>query len=102
MAMVKFVAALILSLLAISMLQTMVMAKHGHGGHHKGNNAHHSAQGGAARPNTTSPACSSARNAVASACVSPRGIMETKLCALATTTGRPRKEDQNALEALST
>ena len=62
-------------------------------------NAHHSAQGGAARPNTTSLACSSARNAAASACVCPQVSMGTRLCALATTTGRPRKEDPNALEA---
>ncbi|XVF16621.1 hypothetical protein REPUB_Repub10bG0048300 [Reevesia pubescens] len=61
-------------------------------------NAHHSARGGAARPNTTSPACSSVRNAARNACVFLQGIMATKLCALATTTGRPRKEDPSALK----
>jgi len=30
--------------------------------------------------------------------VCPRGIMVIRLCALATTTGRPRKEDPSALE----
>ncbi|XVF58272.1 hypothetical protein PTKIN_Ptkin07bG0051700 [Pterospermum kingtungense] len=95
--MAKLVAAFFLALIAISMLQTMVMASHGHGGHHYDQNAHHSARGGAARPNTISLACSSVRNAAANACVCPLDIMETKLCALATTTGRPRKEDPSAL-----
>ncbi|KAL6287870.1 hypothetical protein ACE6H2_012260 [Prunus campanulata] len=98
MTMAKFFAALILALLAISMLQTTVMANHGHGGHHGGNNARHNARGDAARPNTTSPACSSVRNAAKSVCVCPQGIMGTKMCALATTTGRPSKEDPSALD----
>ncbi|KAF3960084.1 hypothetical protein ACB098_01G288700 [Castanea mollissima] len=37
MAIAKFVAALLLALIALSMLQTMVMASHGHGGHHYDN-----------------------------------------------------------------
>ncbi|EOY03461.1 Uncharacterized protein TCM_018553 [Theobroma cacao] len=61
-------------------------------------NAQHSVRGGAARPSTISHACSSVRNAAGNACVCPQGIMGTKLCALATTTGRPRKEDPSALE----
>ncbi|WRX22417.1 hypothetical protein QQP08_014904 [Theobroma cacao] len=32
--MAKLVAAFLLALIAFSMLQTMVMASHGHGGHH--------------------------------------------------------------------
>ncbi|XVE68140.1 hypothetical protein DITRI_Ditri09bG0045400 [Diplodiscus trichospermus] len=96
--MAKLVAAFFLALIAVSMLQTMVMASHGRGGHHYDQNAHHSARGGAARPNTISHACSSVRNAAANASVFLQGIMGTKLCALATTTGRPRKEDPSALE----
>ncbi|GAV58096.1 hypothetical protein CFOL_v3_01630 [Cephalotus follicularis] len=61
-------------------------------------NAHHSAQGDAARPNIISHACSSVRSAAKSACVCPRGIMGIKMRALATTTGRPRKVDLSALE----
>ncbi|XP_050271573.1 gibberellin-regulated protein 4-like [Quercus robur] len=37
MAIAKFVAALLLALIALSMLQTTVMASHGHGGHHYDN-----------------------------------------------------------------
>ncbi|KAB1211604.1 Gibberellin-regulated protein 4 [Morella rubra] len=36
MAVAKFVAALLLALIAVSLLQSMVMASHGHGGHHYG------------------------------------------------------------------
>ncbi|MED6123220.1 hypothetical protein PIB30_047109 [Stylosanthes scabra] len=61
-------------------------------------NALHNAQGGVGRPNTTSPACSSVRSVAGSAFVFLRAIMVTKLFALATTTGRPRKVDQNALK----
>ncbi|KAK8556866.1 hypothetical protein V6N12_003257 [Hibiscus sabdariffa] len=96
--MAKLVVAFFLVLIAISMLQTMAMASHGHGGHHYDQNAHHSAQGGVGRHSTISHACSSVRNAARNACVCPLGIMGTKLFALATTTGRPRKDDPNALE----
>ncbi|KAF2299473.1 hypothetical protein GH714_032080 [Hevea brasiliensis] len=61
-------------------------------------NAHHNARGGAARPNTISHACSSVRSAAESACVCLQGIMGIKLFGLATTTGRPRREDPSALE----
>ncbi|BAT83371.1 hypothetical protein VIGAN_04051000 [Vigna angularis var. angularis] len=61
-------------------------------------NAHHNARGDATRPNTTSPACFSVRSAAGSACVFLRVIMVIRLCALATTTGRPRREDPSALE----
>ncbi|KAL5143553.1 hypothetical protein HKD37_09G026478 [Glycine soja] len=124
--MAKFFAAMILALFAISILQTVVMAANEQGGHLYDNkvyislpilhslvslslanmevevsrvtNAHHNARGDVARPNTTSPACFSVRSAAGNACVCPRGIMVIKLCALATTTGRPRKEDPSALE----
>ena len=43
-------------------------------------------------------ACSSVRNVVLSACVYLQVRTATSNLALATTTGRPRKEDQNALE----
>ncbi|KAG5013883.1 hypothetical protein glysoja_006059 [Glycine soja] len=97
--MAKFFAAMILALFAISILQTVVMAANEQGGHlYDNKNAHHNARGDVARPNTTSPACFSVRSAAGNACVCPRGIMVIKLCALATTTGRPRKEDPSALE----
>ncbi|KAF1879337.1 hypothetical protein Lal_00005803 [Lupinus albus] len=118
----KFLVLLILTLVAISMLQIMVMASHGHGGHHYNNkkkygsgslksyrgsltrvkekgNALHNAQGDVARLSTTNPACFSVRNVVESACVFHQGIMGIKLCALATTTGRPNKEVLSALKA---
>ncbi|RDX80686.1 hypothetical protein CR513_38739, partial [Mucuna pruriens] len=99
MAMAKFFAAMILALIAISMLQTLVMAANGQEGHlYDNKNAHHNARGDVARPNTTSPACFSVRSAAGNACVCPRGIMVIKPCALATTIGRPRKEDPSALE----
>ena len=53
---------------------------------------------GAGGHNTTNHACSSAKSAAGSACVCPLATTETKPCALATTTGRPRKEDPNALK----
>ncbi|KAL6553012.1 hypothetical protein OROGR_006854 [Orobanche gracilis] len=61
-------------------------------------NAPRSARGDAAGPNTTNPACSSVKSAAKSASAYPRDFMVTKLFALATTIGRPKKEDQNALE----
>ncbi|KAG6735301.1 hypothetical protein POTOM_062141 [Populus tomentosa] len=64
----------------------------------RASNVHHNARGGAARPSTISHACSSARSAAGSASAFPQGIMGIKLCALATTTGRPRKEGPSALE----
>ncbi|KAL9343584.1 hypothetical protein Peur_064015 [Populus x canadensis] len=113
--MAKFVAVFLLALIAISMLQTLVVASHGRGGHHNNNkccdcrtnmdlgvsrasNVHHNARGGVARPSTISHACSSVRSAARSASAFPQGIMGIKLCALATTTGRPRKEGLSALE----
>ncbi|KAM7511319.1 hypothetical protein LguiB_010194 [Lonicera macranthoides] len=42
----------------------------------------------------------SATNVAPSASVCHLAFMATKLCALATITGRPRKEDQNALSFL--
>ena len=47
---------------------------------------------------TRSHACFSARNVVQSAFVFLRGPMATRKCALATIIGRPRKENQNALD----
>ncbi|RDX71136.1 hypothetical protein CR513_49553, partial [Mucuna pruriens] len=101
MAVARLLFVLIMALVAISMLQTMVMASHGHGGHHYNDkNALHNAREGVARPSTTNPACFFVRSAVGSACVCPRGIMGIKQCALATTTGRPREEAPNALNLL--
>ncbi|KAK5835242.1 hypothetical protein PVK06_010929 [Gossypium arboreum] len=96
--MAKLVAAFFLALIAISMLQVMVLASHGHGGHHYDQNVHHSARGDAAKPNTINHACSSVRNVATNACVCPLVIMGTKLFALATTIGRPKKEDPSALK----
>uniref|UniRef100_A0A2P2IZZ9 Uncharacterized protein n=1 Tax=Rhizophora mucronata TaxID=61149 RepID=A0A2P2IZZ9_RHIMU len=59
-------------------------------------NARPSAQGDAARHNITNRACSSVKNAVPSACVSLLATMATKVCAPATTTGRPSVEDPSA------
>ncbi|KAL8200687.1 hypothetical protein R6Q57_012026 [Mikania cordata] len=114
--MAKFFAILFLALLGISMLQPIVLAKgrhrHGYGSgslkrsrYHSNfadvyeiidQNAPDSVQGDAAGRNTINHACFSARNAVQSACVYHRGIMGINKSALATTTGRQRKEDQNA------
>ncbi|KAM7508005.1 hypothetical protein LguiA_018458 [Lonicera macranthoides] len=96
MAMAKFFAFLLLALLTISFLQTTVAS----GGHHNNRNADHNAIGGAARPSTTMHAYFSATNVAPSASVCHLDFMATKLCALATITGRPRKEDQNALNFL--
>ncbi|WJX65622.1 Gibberellin-regulated protein 6, variant 2 [Trifolium repens] len=97
--MARLFVVLILVLISISMLQIVVMASHGHGGHHYNDkNAHLNVQGGVKGPNTTSHACSFVKSAVTNACVFPRGIMGTKLYALATTIGRLNKEDQNALK----
>ncbi|KAK9271479.1 hypothetical protein L1049_001838 [Liquidambar formosana] len=52
----------------------------------------------ARRHPTKSHACSSASNAAPSASVFLQALMATSKCALATTTGRPKKEDPNALE----
>ncbi|CAK9322659.1 unnamed protein product [Citrullus colocynthis] len=52
----------------------------------------------AEKHSTTSHACSSAKSAAGSACVCRLATMETKPFALATTTGRQRKEDPNALK----
>ncbi|KAK1383618.1 Gibberellin-regulated protein 5 [Heracleum sosnowskyi] len=91
----KFFAFLLFALIAISMLQTMVEAS---SEYHLDRSARINVQGGAAGHSTTNHACSSARNAAGSACVFPLVSMVTKLYALATTTGRPNKEDQNALD----
>ncbi|PSR87674.1 Gibberellin-regulated protein [Actinidia chinensis var. chinensis] len=40
MSVTKFSAFLLLALLSISMLQTLVLANHGHGGHHKNRNGY--------------------------------------------------------------
>ena len=51
--------------------------------------------------NTTSHACFSAKSAAGSACVCRLATMETKPFVLATTTGRQRKEDPNALKTIT-
>lgn len=62
-------------------------------------NAQRNVQGDAARPNTTSPACSSARSAAGSACAFPLVSMATKLSAPVTITGRPSKVAPSALDS---
>ncbi|KAL6583994.1 hypothetical protein OROMI_003283 [Orobanche minor] len=52
----------------------------------------------ASRHGTRNPVCSSATCAVRLAAAFHRGIMGTRPFALATTTGRHSKEDQNALD----
>ncbi|KAL9319165.1 hypothetical protein ACSQ67_015682 [Phaseolus vulgaris] len=47
---------------------------------------------------TRSHVCSSARSVVRNACVCLLEPMATRRCAPATTTGRPKGEDPNALE----
>ncbi|KAL3525931.1 hypothetical protein ACH5RR_014303 [Cinchona calisaya] len=86
--MAKFLALLLLALVAICMLQEIA-------------NALHNARGGAAEPSTTSHACSSVKSVAESACVCHRVIMGTKLFVLATTTGRPNMEDPSALSPSS-
>ncbi|KAF3640438.1 BURP domain-containing-like protein [Capsicum annuum] len=93
--MAKIVSILLLALLAISMLATTVLAANGK--HHHANVCHN-VQGGVAKHSTTSHACSSAKSAATSACVFHLVPMETRLFVHVTTTGRPRKEDPNALE----
>ena len=63
-------------------------------------NVHLSAQGGVARHSTINHACSSVRNVAGHAFVFLQGIMGTNKFALATTTGKPRKEAPNALKLL--
>ncbi|KAK9926012.1 hypothetical protein M0R45_023268 [Rubus argutus] len=89
--MAKLLCLLLLALLGVSMATETQ--------YHLDGNAHRSVQGDVARHSTTNHACSSARNAVLSVCVFLLASMATKLCALATTTGRPRKEDPNVLES---
>ncbi|KAK8592884.1 hypothetical protein V6N12_044977 [Hibiscus sabdariffa] len=60
-------------------------------------NVHQSAREDAVKPNTISRACSSVKNVAANAFACPPVIMATKLFALATTIGRPKKEDPSAL-----
>lgn len=62
-------------------------------------NAHHNARGDVARRSTTNHACFSVKSAVPSACVYPLATMGIRQCALATTTGRPRREDPSALRS---
>ncbi|KAF9626175.1 hypothetical protein IFM89_031302 [Coptis chinensis] len=123
MAMAKFVAFMLVAMFAVSMLQsTLVLASetqanldggrsYGQGAlrsyrdheYHLGlpfiTNAPTNAQEGAGKlVITIKHACSFVRSAAQSVCVCPQALMETKLCVLATITGRPRGVDQNALE----
>lgn len=63
-------------------------------------NALHSAREDAARHSITNHACSSVRNVARSVCAFLRVSMVIKPSALATTTGRPRKEDPSALKSI--
>ncbi|KAG7022220.1 hypothetical protein SDJN02_15950, partial [Cucurbita argyrosperma subsp. argyrosperma] len=71
------------------------MAGNGRGGRNR--NAQVGAPLDAGGHSTTNHACSFAKNAAESACACRRVTMETKAFALATTTGRQRKEGPNAL-----
>ncbi|KAL6551561.1 hypothetical protein OROGR_007715 [Orobanche gracilis] len=108
-----FAFVLAAALVAIFMMEEISMAvmasqesyeyqlKSRHGTYGPGSlksNAPRNARGDAAGPNTTNPACSSVKSAAKSASACPLDFMATKLFALATTIGRPKKEDQNALE----
>ncbi|PON93590.1 hypothetical protein TorRG33x02_105740 [Trema orientale] len=95
--MTKLLCVFLLALLGISMVATQVFAKEAE--YHLDSNARENAQGDAAKHNTTNHACFSAKNAATSAFVCLLATMATKLCALATTTGRPREEDPSALES---
>ncbi|CAL5362215.1 unnamed protein product [Camellia sinensis] len=104
--MAKFASLLLLALLAISMVATTcsgsrcpVSPLQGQGSLKSYHNAHHNARGGVAKHNTRNHACSSATNVAQSACVFPLAIMGTRVCALATTTGRPREEAPSALKS---
>ncbi|WVZ07349.1 hypothetical protein V8G54_020695 [Vigna mungo] len=66
---------------------------------HFPNNVDHVAQLDVQIRNTRNRVCFSARSAVPSACVCLLELMVTSRFALATTTGRPKEEDPNALEA---
>ncbi|GFQ02889.1 protein gast1 [Phtheirospermum japonicum] len=63
-------------------------------------NVHQDAQIDAQRHHSRSHAWSSAKNVVQSVCVCHLAHMGTSKFALATTTGKPRKVDQNALEKM--
>jgi hypothetical protein len=58
----------------------------------------HVAPKDAQKQRSRSHACSSAKSAVQSACVCLRELTGTRNPVLATTIGRPREEDPNALE----
>ena len=64
-------------------------------------NARHNAQGDVARHNTINHACFSVKSAVPSVCVYPLASMGIRQFAPATTTGRPRREDPNALRTFA-
>ncbi|KAL3620346.1 hypothetical protein CASFOL_035258 [Castilleja foliolosa] len=61
-------------------------------------NVHQDAHIGAQRQHSRSHACSTAKNVVQCVCVCHLAHMGTSKFALATTTGKPREVDQNALE----
>lgn len=61
-------------------------------------NVVHVAHKDAQKQRSRSHACSSVKSAVPSACVSLQELMGTRNSALATTIGRPREEDPNALD----
>ncbi|KAH0931552.1 hypothetical protein HID58_008669 [Brassica napus] len=107
-------ALFLLALIVFSLLQTMVMAssgsrvkynpkRYGPGSlkRSRKSNAPRNVIGGVARHNTTTLAFCSATNAAGSVCVCLRGIMETNKFALATTTGKLKRVDQNALKTSS-
>ncbi|KAK6920872.1 hypothetical protein RJ641_014550, partial [Dillenia turbinata] len=102
--MAKIVCVVLLALLGISMLPNKVMAKEAQnhldsGRYGQGSlKSYRNVQGDVAGHSTTSHACSSARNVAQHASVCLLVTMATSKYALATTTGRPRKVDPNALD----
>ncbi|KAL3624029.1 hypothetical protein CASFOL_032845 [Castilleja foliolosa] len=109
--MAKLFAFVLVALVAIFMLQISVMASEGSynqlkksqfgaGSLKSSLNAPLSARGDAGGPNTISRACSSVKSVAQSAIACRRGIMVIKLFAPATTIGRLKKVDQNALDPI--
>ncbi|KAL3528381.1 hypothetical protein ACH5RR_007703 [Cinchona calisaya] len=89
--MAKFIALLVLALIAISMIATTAMAN-------SHTNALHNAIEDVGGHSTASPVYSSVTNAVRSVSVFLLDTMATSNLVLATITGRQREEDQSALD----
>ncbi|KAF3783088.1 hypothetical protein EJ110_NYTH33111 [Nymphaea thermarum] len=103
--MTRVAGLVFLSLLLFCILGSEVVAAMGEGDvmnvQHSQKSALMSARGDAPRHSITRPACSSAKSAAASACVSHLATMATSRPVLAITTGRPRGVAPNALEQIT-